>query len=79
MGQHIINLPDKDLAYFSEGAAHYDDYLEAVAWAQDYALANRREMMHLICEALRKKLPKFGITKEAINCHHNYVAREQHF
>ncbi|MEI6707377.1 MAG: RtcB family protein [Methylococcales bacterium] len=79
MGQHIINLPDKDLAYFSEGAAHYDDYLEAVGWAQDYALANRREMMSLICEALRKKLPKFGVTKEAINCHHNYVAREQHF
>ena len=79
MGQHLINLPDKDLAYFSEGAAHYDDYLQAVGWAQDYALANRREMMLLICEALRKKLPKFGATKEAINCHHNYVAREQHF
>lgn len=79
MGQHIINLPDKDLAYFSEGAAYYDDYLEAVGWAQDYAQANRREMMNLICEALRKKLPKFGITKEAINCHHNYVARESHF
>jgi tRNA-splicing ligase RtcB len=36
-------------------------------------------MMNLICEALRKKLPKFGITKEAINCHHNYVVRESHF
>lgn len=79
MGQHLVNLPDKDLAYFREGAAHYDDYLEAVAWAQDYALVNRREMMGLVCEALRKKLPKFGITKEAINCHHNYVVREQHF
>jgi len=79
MGRHLSNLPDKDLAYFSEGAAHYDDYLEAVAWAQDYALVNRREMMNLICEALRKKLPKFGITKEAINCHHNYVSRETHF
>jgi tRNA-splicing ligase RtcB len=79
MGQHLINLPDKDLAYFSEGAAHYNDYLEAVGWAQDYALANRREMMLLVCEALRKKLPKFGVTKEAINCHHNYVARESHF
>jgi tRNA-splicing ligase RtcB (3'-phosphate/5'-hydroxy nucleic acid ligase) len=35
--------------------------------------------MNLICDALRRKLPKFGITKEAIHCHHNYVAREQHF
>jgi len=48
-------------------------------WAQDYAMANRREMMHLIVNALRKKLPKFGITKEAINCHHNYVSNEFHF
>lgn len=79
MMQHLHSLPDKDLAYFTEGAKHYDDYLEAVGWAQDYALVNRREMMNLVCEALRKKLPKFGITKEAINCHHNYVARESHF
>lgn len=79
MGQHLINLPDKDLAYFTQGANHFDDYVEAVEWAQDYAMANRREMMHFILEALRKKLPKFGITKEAINCHHNYVARELHF
>jgi tRNA-splicing ligase RtcB (3'-phosphate/5'-hydroxy nucleic acid ligase) len=79
MGQHIVNLPDKDLAYFSEGAQHFDDYVEAVEWAQDYAMANRREMMYFILTALRKKLPKFGVTKEAINCHHNYVSREHHF
>lgn len=79
MGQHLSNLPDKDLAYFSEGAKHFDDYIEAVQWAQGYATANRREMMHFIFEALRKKLPKFGVTKEAINCHHNYVTQEIHF
>lgn len=79
MGRHLVNLPEKDLAYFKEGAKHYDDYLEAVSWAQNYATVNRREMMSLVCEALRKKLPKFGITKEAINCHHNYVAQETHF
>lgn len=79
MGQHIVNLPDKDLAYFQEGAKHFDDYIEAVEWAQDYATANRREMMHFILQTLRKKLPKFGITKEAINCHHNYISQEKHF
>jgi len=79
MGQHIVNLPDKDLAYFSEGAKYFDDYIEAVEWGQDYAAANRREMMYLITEVLRKKLRKFGITKEAINCHHNYVSKEFHF
>ncbi|RKZ45853.1 MAG: RtcB family protein, partial [Candidatus Parabeggiatoa sp. nov. 2] len=60
-------------------AKHFDDYVEAVHWAQDYAMWNRREMMRLIVEALRKPLPPFKITKEAINCHHNYVATEEHF
>lgn len=79
MQQHLHNLPDKDLAYFTEGAQHFDDYVAAVHWAQDYAMDNRREMMRLIIDALKKKLPKFGISKEAINCHHNYVAIEQHY
>ncbi len=79
MHKHLHSLPDKDLAYFTEGAEHFDDYVDAVHWAQDYALDNRREMMRLILNALKKKLPKFGISKEAINCHHNYVAIENHF
>ena len=79
MGRHLHNLPDKDLAYLTEGTEYFDDYIQAVHWAQDYAMENRREMMRLIVDALKKKLPKFGITKEAINCHHNYVSIEDHF
>ena len=79
MQKHMHNLPDKDLAYFRDGTEYFDDYLHAVHWAQDYAMANRREMMDIIMDVLRKHLPKFGITKEAINCHHNYVAQETHF
>ena len=73
------NLPHADLAYFSEGAEHFDDYVDAVHWAQGYAMANRREMMRLILESLRNKLPAFEVSKQAINCHHNYVAKENHF
>jgi len=79
MGQHLHSLPDKDLAYLTEGTQYFEDYVQAVHWAQDYAMENRREMMRLIIEALKKKLPKFGVTKEAINCHHNYVSIEEHF
>ncbi len=79
MERHIHNLPHKDLAYFTEGAEHFNDYVTAVHWAQDYAMENRREMMRLIVDALKKALPKFGVTKEAINCHHNYVSMENHF
>lgn len=72
------HVPDKDLSYFAEGSTSFDDYVEAVEWAQAYAYENRREMMRLILEAIRPLLPPFQLTKEAINCHHNYVSQEQH-
>ncbi len=73
------HVPDKDLSYFAEGSASFNDYVEALEWAQNYAFENRREMMRLILEAIRPLLPPFQMTKEAINCHHNYVSRENHF
>jgi tRNA-splicing ligase RtcB len=79
MERHHMNLPDRNLAYFSEGSELFDDYVEAVEWAQDYAMANRRCMMALLIETLRRHLPRFETDGEAINCHHNYVARETHF
>jgi tRNA-splicing ligase RtcB (3'-phosphate/5'-hydroxy nucleic acid ligase) len=83
MQRHKMNLPDADLAYFSEGSKWFDDYVEAVDWAQDYALLNRREMMRLVLEVLARELsPRIDAWKvmgEAINCHHNYVQRETHF
>jgi tRNA-splicing ligase RtcB (3'-phosphate/5'-hydroxy nucleic acid ligase) len=74
-----LQLPDRDLAYFPEGAQHFDDYVEAVGWAQDYAHANRAEMVELVLEAMHRHLPAFEPTAEAVNCHHNYVEREFHF
>jgi tRNA-splicing ligase RtcB len=78
-----VNLPDRDLAWFAEGSPWFDDYVEAVDWAQDYALLNRREMMRLVLEVLQRELSQkivpWNVEAEAINCHHNYVAREEHF
>ena len=74
-----LRLPDRDLAYFPEGAQHFDDYVEAVGWAQDYARTNREEMMELVIDALHRHLPPFEATDEAVNCHHNYVERETHY
>ncbi|MET3133472.1 tRNA-splicing ligase RtcB [Oxalobacteraceae bacterium GrIS 1.11] len=78
MQRHQLNLPDRDLAYFSEGSEWFDDYVEAVEWAQDYALVNRSEMMRRALEALALHVPPFKLDGEAINCHHNYVAQETH-
>ncbi len=75
-----INLPDTALAYFPEGTDHFDDYVEAVEWAQDFAMANRKMMMKNVIKALRGQITKpFDAEMEAINCHHNYVNRERHF
>jgi tRNA-splicing ligase RtcB len=80
MERNNINLPDRDLAYLTEGADHFQEYVDAVQWAQNYALVNRQLMMNATINALRKSgLPEFSLTKEAINCHHNYVANEHHF
>jgi len=79
MRVHHINLKDRNLAYLSEGTQHFDDYVHAVSWAQNYARANRDTMMKLVLNVLRRHLGKFGIKEQAINCHHNYVQRENHF
>ena len=81
MREHIKNLPDRDLAYFKEGATHFEDYLDAVSWAQDFAMMNRRLMMAQVANAVTASgaVPPFSCTATAVNCHHNYVAREEHY
>lgn len=80
MEQYFISLPDGDLAYFPEDSDDFNDYVEAVQWAQDYAFENRRAMMQAVIAAMRRHIPvDFNITREAINCHHNYVEKETHF
>jgi tRNA-splicing ligase RtcB len=80
MRKWFINLPDENLAYFTEGTNHFDDYVEAVGWAQDFAALNRRMMMTSVIRAIRTVVTKpFEAELEAINCHHNYVQKENHF
>lgn len=75
-----ITLPDGDLAYLPQGDDLFDDYVAAVQWAQDYAMENRKAMLKAVLDVLRKEISvPFGITEEAINCHHNYVVQENHF
>ena len=80
MERWFIHLPDANLAYLPEGSQHFDDYVEAVGWAQDFAFTNRRVMMdatmQALCETLRRPV---AVLEAAVNCHHNYVSREHHF
>lgn len=74
------NLPDRDLAYFEEGARYFGDYVRAVGWAQQFAKLNREVMMRRVIEAAKTVIRKsFQSHIEAVNCHHNYVQQERHF
>ncbi len=80
LAQRVLgfHVPDKDLAFFLEGEPLFDDYVEAVSWAQDYARLNREAMLERVLQAMRGGLPPFRLGKTAVNCHHNYVQRESH-
>jgi tRNA-splicing ligase RtcB len=79
MERYFITLPDKDLAFFAEGESDFDDYIEAVSWAQSYALANREAMMKIVLAEVEHYFPQMKVVAGGTNCHHNYVSRENHF
>ncbi len=81
MKKHLGDLPDKDLAYFREGAEHCDDSVRAVMWAQRFASINRQIMMENVVDAVAgvKGIAAFSSDELVVNCHHNYVTREEHY
>ncbi|MFT4649593.1 MAG: tRNA-splicing ligase RtcB [Planctomycetota bacterium] len=81
MGDLLGNLPDKDLAYLTEGSQHFEDYVEGVLWAQTFASINRQVMMENVIDSISKLkgIPAFKADVQVVNCHHNYVSFETHF
>ena len=76
-----VELPDRDLAYLSEGTPEFDAYIADMLWAQDYAMGNRQRMLGLVHAAvarfLGRGLDELAIVDE-INCHHNFTELETH-
>jgi RNA-splicing ligase RtcB len=72
-----LRLEDPDLAYFVEGTPEFQAYIGDMLWAQDYARANRDQMMD---NAMREVFAFVGHGRETqrINCHHNFTQREVH-
>ena len=77
--KYFISLPDKDLAYLVDGTDLFKDYVDAVELAQEFAYANRAIMMDNVLSAIRKSIPHLHVLDTAVNCHHNYISRENHF
>lgn len=80
--QSIANhedLVDLNLASFSEGTELFNNYMLATMWAQRYAQLNRSEILKDVLLSLKDIWPEVTTVGEVINCHHNYVAKEDHF
>ncbi len=83
MGQFFIELPDKDLAYLPEHTPEFVSYIQDLLWCQDFALANREEMMDRVLTELSFLFFHEGghqgeIESQRINCHHNFSQQEHH-
>lgn len=76
----VGSLPDRDLSYLTEGTQHFEDYIEALLWAQEFARLNRQVMMENMVAAVSgvKGIKPFKADAMVVNCHHNYVAKERH-
>lgn len=75
---HNQALADRDLAVFLAGTKAFDAYRHDLFWAQEYARFNRKLMLHLLGEVVRRFWPRIRL-EAPISCHHNYVAEEMHF
>jgi tRNA-splicing ligase RtcB len=79
---HKLNdLPAPDLAYFIQGTDEFKAYWHDLDWAQGYAMKNREIMMTRLLKSFNRMFNKQNDFKPEItvNCHHNYVAIEEHF
>jgi len=78
--QADIRLPDRDLAWLAEETPEFEEYVEGLLWAQEYAALNRDVMLHNVLHALEGSLGRaVACGEQAVNCHHNYASLEEHF
>jgi tRNA-splicing ligase RtcB len=79
-----VALPDRDLAFLTEGTQEFDEYIRDVLWAQNFARLSRDEMMDRVMIELSRAVHGDGahvreLEVQRINCHHNFTQLEEHF
>jgi len=79
MERYWISLPDPDLAYLVEETPEFWAYMNDLRWAQDFALANREEMMDRVIAAIENQMQAAISEQQRINCHHNFTQKERHY
>lgn len=87
MKEYFISLPDPDLAYLAQGTTDFKSYLHDLMWAQQFAKANRLEMVSRVLRQVyfhvygsTEAIEELKYTDQLfkIDCHHNYTAIEHH-
>ncbi len=81
---HRVALPDRDLAFLTEGTKEFDEYIRDVLWAQNFARLSRDEMMDRVMIELSQAVHgdsahMRALEVQRINCHHNFTQLEEHF
>jgi len=79
---HDLNtLPAPDLAYLVIETPEFQAYWHDLDWSQRYAMVNREIMMKRLLRSFNRMFnDQEEFTPEiTVNCHHNYVAVEEHF
>jgi tRNA-splicing ligase RtcB (3'-phosphate/5'-hydroxy nucleic acid ligase) len=74
-----VELPDRDLAYFTQGTPEYAAYIHDLLWAQEYAAKNRELMMKRVLGQVGLILGAPPEAELSVNCHHNFAVMERHF
>jgi tRNA-splicing ligase RtcB len=77
----LSELPAPDLAYFIQGTPEFAAYWKDLKWAQTYAMKNREIMMARLLKVFNKMFNHRQPFRPEVqvNCHHNYVALEEHY
>ncbi|HWN08959.1 MAG TPA: RtcB family protein [Pyrinomonadaceae bacterium] len=77
----LSELPSPDLAYFIQGTPEFAAYWKDLKWAQSYAMKNREIMMTQLLHVFNKMFNHRQPFRPelTVNCHHNYVALEEHY
>jgi len=72
-------ISDFNLSYLADSDPGYVEYLRHLDWAQEFARLNREVMMDRVLEQIGRYMDVDIQRLEAVNCHHNYTVREEHF
>lgn len=74
----FVKLENPDLAYLIDSTPEFYEYIQDMLWAQDFALANREEMLDRVIKDLQHFVGTSIVEVDRVQCHHNFTKKEHH-